>query len=230
LSIQEYDIGTLKDIDSSHRVLREDIALDVLNQMRGSENHRRATAELEDSVVLTKCNNKTYSVRTKNFDMTPPTTFVLFNRTKNENRGDAAQSLVQRAVQHCYPNDKQPLIENFDKKHRSMFLIIELCLMADLADKQRTDFRLTKEMATATHKDARSRMEDVKKLFRIFSEYAEFGETMEQWNMKISSEPIVIGKGLRFNPGNFLLSKRALKGTTMQTSEVDYRVQRLEQL
>ena len=74
-------------IDVSHRVLRRDTALDVIQEVRGNTRdfQRKIRAVLVDSVVLTEYNKSaTYIIKDIKFDMTPNDTFPYYDREKKE--------------------------------------------------------------------------------------------------------------------------------------------------
>jgi len=216
-SLDMFETGPMVTIDISHRVLREETALQLMNSCAGGGNKRTKIQQmLKSEVVLTQYNkNSTYTITDVMFDMSPKSTFSFFDKKESVKKEISYMDYYKKLYDIEISDPNQPLLEHFDKKQRrKIFLIPELCKMTGLSDKQRTDFRLMKNMATITHKSAENRLKDIKTLFDLIRKSEKCKELMTNWNVSIDENPLE-AEGHKLNIGEFVMAKKS-NGSRMQ--------------
>ena len=209
-SIGIHEDWPLINIDSSHRILRDETAYDLIMSLKNERDSKfKIKSAIEQWVVLTQYNkNSTYSIRDIMFDMTPKSTFPFFDREKKEKYDISYSDYYSKMYQITIKDLNQPLLEHFDKKQkRKVYLIPELCKLTGMSDEHRKNFRLMKEMATVTHKSAEKRMEDINGLFKIIKESERCQALMKEWDVSIDNKPLEV-RGYKLNAGNFWLGKK----------------------
>ena len=225
-SVGMHDNSALLNLDVSHRVLRDETALDIIRGFNDANKLEKIKNQLEQTVVLTTYNNSTYTVTQVVFSMSPKSTFPFFDRKENVKKEISYLDYYKKMYDIKIKNEDQPLLENCDKKtKRKIYLIPELWKMTGITDEHRKDFRLMKEMAKETHKDASRRMEDIKKLFTTIQESDKCQMAMKEWNVKIDEKPIEV-TGYKLPIGNFLLGLDKNKIRTEIKAEGDPEIDR----
>lgn len=81
-SIRQHEEDILVCAEISHKVMRSETVLDVLNRIRNEHRDFKVKAEqlLLGATVLTKYNNKTYRIDEISFDVKPSDTFKQRDR------------------------------------------------------------------------------------------------------------------------------------------------------
>ena len=201
--LSQCQTGTLLNLDVSHKVLRNDTALDVWQKYEGHEKSK-AKAELAGAVVVTRYNNnKTYVVTDIDDSKTPASTFTIYNKQTNQKEAISYADYLKDTYNCRIENQDQPLLKIRDKKTKIIiYLIPELCYMTGLDDKMRNDFNLTKELSQVTHLSAKDRMDKICKFFQMIKGNAGCEKTMNFWNLQIDQKPLEI-QGTIIPPGNF---------------------------
>jgi aubergine-like protein len=160
-AITRKEDGLLLMLDVSHRVLRDETALDFFYTLYEQHKHgfqEEATRQLLGAVVLTRYNNKTYRVDDIAWDKNPQSTFI-------DSTGQPVQFLQYYKTRYnlTITDHEQPLLIHREKKREPrgverkgerqetiICLIPELCSLTGLTDVARSDFRVMKDLATYT--------------------------------------------------------------------------------
>jgi aubergine-like protein len=68
----------------------------------------------------------------------------------------------------------------------------ELCQQTGLSDSMRANFNLMKDLAVITNANATKRVEECRNLIEMFKNNEKCKQEMENWQIKISEEPVTI--------------------------------------
>ncbi|CAG9802484.1 unnamed protein product [Chironomus riparius] len=190
-SIRTHEDKILLCCEISHKVLRQETALDVFHRCRQESNDAKTAfkKEIIGSVVITRYNNKTYRVDDVDFSKTASSTFDMKGQQK---------SFVQY-YQEQYGiniNDKnQPLLITNPKPRdirggRSdvICLVPELCNTTGLTENMKSNFQLMKAMADYTRMDPRKRVERLMKFNDRISRTPKSAQIFEQFQTQLQTK------------------------------------------
>eukprot|EP00064_Thunnus_orientalis_P003716 superscaffoldBa00000315_g3727 len=150
--IKRTDGGLYLCVDVSHKVLRNDSVLDVMNTLyqQSKENFQdECTKELIGSIVITRYNNRTYRIDAIEWNKSPRDTFTLMDGTKttfvdyySKNYGITIKEMDQPLLMHrpkerSKQGGKQVITGE-------ILLVPELSFMTGIPEKMRKDFRAMK--------------------------------------------------------------------------------------
>ncbi|KAG8452990.1 hypothetical protein GDO86_004701 [Hymenochirus boettgeri] len=154
-SILQYETSILLSVDVSHKVLRSETVLDLMENlysMHGDASFQDAcTKELLGKIVLTKYNNKTYRIDEIEWNKTPQSTFKKSDGT-DVSFVDYYRTQYNKEVKDL----RQPLLVNIPKKVKPgevrgpILLVPELSYLTGLTDRMRSDFNVMKDLAVHT--------------------------------------------------------------------------------
>jgi aubergine len=184
-SLNNYGSNFLVNIDTSYKILREDSAFDVIQDIRrvNTDNNQIETA-LTNTTVMTKYNKRMYRITGVDFSQSPLSSFET-SQGISKTFVDYYLEKYNIKISDC----KQPLLIHTDRKSsRKLYLIPELCSVTGLSDAQRNDFNLMKKLAQITKPDAQKRLGEAGKLIDLFYKNPETKSLMENWNIKISKD------------------------------------------
>uniref|UniRef100_A0A669B4X2 Piwi-like protein 2 n=1 Tax=Oreochromis niloticus TaxID=8128 RepID=A0A669B4X2_ORENI len=144
--IKRTDGGLYLCIDVSHKVLRNDSVLDVMNTLyqQSKENFQdECTKELIGSIVITRYNNRTYRIDAIEWNKSPKDTFTLMDGTVttfvdyySKNYGITIKEMDQPLLLHR-PKERS-------RQGGKILLVPELSFMTGIPEKMRKDFRAMK--------------------------------------------------------------------------------------
>ncbi|KAM4577681.1 LOW QUALITY PROTEIN: piwi-like protein 2 [Odontesthes bonariensis] len=136
-------------VDVSHKVLRNDSVLDVVNALyqQSKENFQDECAkELIGSIVITRYNNRTYRIDAIEWNKSPKDTFTLMDGTQTSfseyystNYGITIKELNQPLLLHRPKERSRPAGKQIITGE--ILLVPELSFMTGIPDKMRKDFR-----------------------------------------------------------------------------------------
>ncbi|XP_038559876.1 piwi-like protein 2 [Micropterus salmoides] len=199
-SIKRTDGGLFLCVDISHKVLRNDSVLDVMNTLyqQSRENFRDECAkELIGSIVITRYNNCTYRIDAVEWDKSPKDTFTLMNGTKttfveyySKNYGITIKEmdqplLLHRPKERSKPGGKQIITGE-------ILLVPELSFMTGIPEKMRKDFRAMKDMTMHINVSSEQHTQSIKQLLKNISTNAESQKELSRWGLEICSEILVL--------------------------------------
>ncbi|XP_035226356.1 piwi-like protein Ago3 [Stegodyphus dumicola] len=207
-AVQEYEGGVMLNCDASFRVLRSVTAHDLMHEaskQRGGDMRDAITKDLIGCVVLTRYNNKTYSVDDIAWDMNPCSTFV------SHNGGEISfVEYYRRSYDIEIKDMKQPLLVSKTKKKKEneetklICLIPELCYMTGLTDAMRNDFRVMKDIASFTRINPTSRQLTLQKYIDNVNQNSEAKACFLSWNLELDPRPLNLeGRLLKSEDLNF---------------------------
>ncbi|XP_041065710.1 piwi-like protein 2 [Carcharodon carcharias] len=147
-SIRRTDGGLMLLIDVSHKVIRNDSVIDVMQAIyqRSSENFQDdCTKQLVGSIIMTKYNNRTYRIDDIDWDKAPTSCFqmadgrdITFCDYYSKTYGITIQDLNQPLLVY---RPKQKYGPQGQLIHSEILLVPELSFMTGIPDQMRKDFR-----------------------------------------------------------------------------------------
>uniref|UniRef100_A0A671UDX1 Piwi-like protein 2 n=1 Tax=Sparus aurata TaxID=8175 RepID=A0A671UDX1_SPAAU len=200
--IKRTDGGLYLCIDVSHKVLRNDSVLNVMNMLyqQSKENFQdECTKELIGSIVITRYNNRTYRIDAIEWDKSPKDTFTLMDGTKTTfqrksklylNYGITIKEMDQPLLMHrpkerARPGGKQIITGE-------ILLVPELSFMTGISEKMRKDFRTMQEVTMHINVSGEQHTSSIKQLLKNISTNPESQKELSRWGLEISSQLLVI--------------------------------------
>jgi len=200
-SVNQFKDGAMLNIETSHRLIRTDTALDIIKQMMGNNRKNDANEHFKGCVVITRYNgDKSYILDGIDFSKTPADSFS----TKDGNVTFYEYYLKKYGKQ--IRTKDQPLLIHKDKKTNSVcYLVPELCVMSGISDEMRQNFNLMKEISKVSQGNAKQKIDACKTLIKHFNENQKCKDEMNRWGIKISQDPLFLN-AFKMDAGNILLA------------------------
>ncbi|XP_067857698.1 piwi-like protein 2 [Heptranchias perlo] len=147
-SIRRTDGGLMLLVDVSHKVIRNDSVIDVMQAIyqKSSENFQDdCTKQLVGSIIMTKYNNRTYRIDDIDWNKAPSSSFrmadgkdITFCDYYSKTYGISIHDLHQPLLVH---RPKQKRGPQGQIVHSEILLVPELSFMTGIPDQMRKDFR-----------------------------------------------------------------------------------------
>ncbi|XP_074493451.1 piwi-like protein 2 isoform X2 [Sebastes fasciatus] len=200
--IKRTDGGLYLNVDVSHKVLRNDSVLNIMNMLyqQSKENFQdECTKELIGSIVITRYNNRTYRIDAIEWNKSPKDTFTLMDGTKttfveyySKNYGITIKEMDQPLLMHrpkerAKPGGKQIITGE-------ILLVPELSFMTGIPEKMRKDFRAMKDLTMHINVSGEQHTHSIKQLLKNISSNPESQKELTRWGLDIDSE-ILVTKG-----------------------------------
>ncbi|ESO83925.1 hypothetical protein LOTGIDRAFT_210915 [Lottia gigantea] len=198
-AIQEQEGGLMLLLDASHRVLRTETVLDVMqavvrNNPKGFKDE--ITKLVLGNIVLTRYNNKTYKIDDLLWDKSPQSTFpasktgqeISFVDYYKTNYNVTITDVEQPLLLHR-PRAKRMPGES-EAKQEFICLVPELCYMTGLSDAMRSDFRLMKDIASHTRVTPAQRQMAMKKFLDAVRNNKEANSQFVNWGLELDCNTI----------------------------------------
>ncbi|XP_067459656.1 piwi-like protein 2 [Thunnus thynnus] len=198
--IKRTDGGLYLCVDVSHKVLRNDSVLDVMNTLyqQSKENFQdECTKELIGSIVITRYNNRTYRIDAIEWNKSPRDTFTLMDGTKttfvdyySKNYGITIKEMDQPLLMHrpkerSKQGGKQVITGE-------ILLVPELSFMTGIPEKMRKDFRAMKDLTMHISVSGEQHTHSIKQLLKNISTNPESLKEVSRWGLEIGSDILVI--------------------------------------
>ncbi|KAK1892701.1 Piwi-like protein 2 [Dissostichus eleginoides] len=183
------DGGLYLNVDVSHKVLRNESVLNIMNVMyRDCTEYFQdeCTKELIGNIVITRYNNRTYRIDSIEWDKSPKDTFTLMDGTQttfveyySKNYGITIKEMDQPLLMHrpkerAKPGGKQIITGE-------ILLVPELSYMTGIPDKMKKDFRAMKDLTMHIN------------LLKKISTNPESQKELSRWGLDLDSN-IVLAK------------------------------------
>ncbi|XP_050489341.1 piwi-like protein Siwi isoform X1 [Bombus huntii] len=191
-SIRQHENDILMCAEITHKVMRQQTVLDILNDCfrKNNDNYKKEFESLVlGLVVLTDYNNHTYRISDIDYKVGPDSTFLLKNGDpityrdyyKSKYRITIREKRQPLLVTRARPRDRR------SGKCELIYLVPELCRATGLTDKMRENFGLMRSLADFTRVSPNARMTKLMEFNkRLLSEPAIKTE-LDQWNLKLSN-------------------------------------------
>ncbi|XP_057702845.1 piwi-like protein 2 isoform X1 [Corythoichthys intestinalis] len=198
--IKQTDGGLYLCVDVSHKVLRNDSVLDVMNILyqQSKEKFRdECTKELVGSIIITRYNNRTYRIDAIEWDKSPKDTFTLMDGTKttfvdyySKNYGihikEMAQPLlIHKPKERSKPGGKQVITGE-------ILLVPELSFMTGIPENMRKDFKAMKDLTMHINLNGDQHTHAIKQLLRNISSNPESQKQVKQWGLDFGTEILMM--------------------------------------
>nr|XP_061841867.1 piwi-like protein 2 isoform X1 [Nerophis lumbriciformis] len=199
-SIKQTDGGLHLCVDVSHKVLRNDSVLNVMNILyqQSKEKFRdECTKELVGSIIITRYNNRTYRIDAIEWDKSPKDTFTLMNGTKtsfvdyySKNYGITIKEMDQPLLMHhpkerSKPGGKQVITGE-------ILIVPELSYMTGIPENMRKDFRVMKDLTMHIKVNGEQHTQLIKQLLKNMSTNPDSLKEVTQWGLEFVSEILLV--------------------------------------
>uniref|UniRef100_A0A8C9WEI5 Piwi-like protein 2 n=1 Tax=Scleropages formosus TaxID=113540 RepID=A0A8C9WEI5_SCLFO len=199
--IKRSDGGLYLFVDVSHKVIRNDSVLDVMNaiyQQSKESFQDECVKELEGSIVMTRYNNRTYRIDGIDWTKSPKDTFTLLDGTQttfidyySKNYGITIKELDQPLLVHHPKERSKPR----GKLITGQILILpELSFMTGIPEKMRKDIRAMKELTMHINMSGEQHLQSVKKLLQNINSNQEALRELARWGLVISSNTLTVSR------------------------------------
>ncbi|XP_068943231.1 piwi-like protein 1 [Petaurus breviceps papuanus] len=194
-SILRYENEIMLCTDVSHKVVRKDTILDLINDFQKS---RRRTSredilqEIRGQIVYTKHNNRTYRVDDIDWEQNPRSTFkkddsdISFLDYYRQQYGTKITDLEQPVLVSLPKRKKGP-----DGRPTSPALLMpELCNLTGLTRSMRMNDRITKNIAKRTKLSPERRHSELQKLMDNIHRNADVQRELQEWGLNFEKQPL----------------------------------------
>ncbi|KAM8865593.1 piwi-like protein 2 isoform 1-T4 [Synchiropus picturatus] len=187
-------------VDVTHKVLRNESVMDVMNQIY--QNNRQSfkdecVKEFVGCIVITRYNNRTYRVDGIEWAKSPKDTFQLMDGSQisfveyyKNNYGIQIKEmgqplLLHRPKERSRPGGKQIITGE-------ILLVPELSFMTGIPERMRKDFRAMKELTPHINVSGNQHNESIQQLLKNIQKSPESLTQLNGWGLGIGSQIAVI--------------------------------------
>ncbi|KAK1893161.1 Piwi-like protein 2, partial [Dissostichus eleginoides] len=193
------DGGLYLNVDVSHKVLRNESVLNIMNVMyRDCTEYFQdeCTKELIGNIVITRYNNRTYRIDSIEWDKSPKDTFTLMDGTQttfveyySKNYGITIKEMDQPLLMHrpkerAKPGGKQIITGE-------ILLVPELSYMTGIPDKMKKDFRAMKDLTMHINVSGEQHTHAIKQLLKKISTNPESQKELSRWGLDLDSNIVL---------------------------------------
>ncbi|XP_078812582.1 piwi-like protein 2 isoform X1 [Oryzias latipes] len=205
-AIKRMDGGLYLAVDVSHKVLRNDSVLDLMNTLyqQTKENFKDAcTKELIGSIAITRYNNRTYRIDDIEWDKSPKDSFTLMDGTEttfleyySKNYGITVQETNQPLLVHR-PKERSNPGGKVISGH--ILLVPELSFLTGIPEKMKNDYRAMKDLKIHINVSSDQHTHAIKQLLKNISSKEDCTKALEGWGLELGSDVMMItGRMLPF--------------------------------
>uniref|UniRef100_A0A3Q2WLT8 Piwi-like protein 2 n=1 Tax=Haplochromis burtoni TaxID=8153 RepID=A0A3Q2WLT8_HAPBU len=206
--IKRTDGGLYLCIDVSHKVLRNDSVLDVMNtlyQQSKEDFQDECTKELVGSIVITRYNNRTYRIDAIEWNKSPKDTFTLMDGTVttfvdyySKNYGITIKEMDQPLLLHR-PKERS---RQGGKVKTYILLVPELSFMTGIPEKMRKDFRAMKDLTMHINVSGEQHTHSIKQLLKNINTNPESLNELGGWGLEVGTEILMCVNKLLYHNTN----------------------------
>ncbi|XP_075766864.1 piwi-like protein 2 isoform X2 [Pelodiscus sinensis] len=219
-SIRRTDGGLFLLADVSHKVIRNDSVLDVMNAIyqQSSDNFQdECTKHVIGNIVITRYNNHTYLIDDIDWNKTPKDSFTMSDGTEitfldyySKNYGITVREADQPLLIHR-PREKQTPQGKLQRGE--ILLLPELSYMTGIPEKMRKDFRAMKDVTSQINLSPKQHHASLRNLLHRIEENKAASREMSQWGL-------CLDKDVYRTQGRILpLERIYLRNSSLMTSE-----------
>ncbi|CAK8693256.1 unnamed protein product [Clavelina lepadiformis] len=216
-AIKTFEGGLLLNIDVSHKVLRNDTARHVMEdvfQKTPSSFKEMCMRELVGAVVLTRYNNKNYRVDDIAWDLSPTSSFtnskgesITFQEYYRIQYKIEIQDLLQPMLVHRPKQSTQRAQREREGKDIEICLVPELCYLTGLSDKLRNDFRAMKDIKEHTCLPPADRNAVIEQFLTRVEKTPAAKEELLKWGLELDLTTTVTN-GRNFPPEKIMVGRQ----------------------
>ncbi|XP_068130792.1 piwi-like protein 2 [Hyperolius riggenbachi] len=193
-SIRRTDGGLFLMADISHKIIRNDSVLDIMNALYQQGDLRfqsEVMKQLVGNIVITRYNNRTYRIDDIEWNKTPKDVFTMadgssisFVEYYSKNYGITVKDLDQPLLLH-QPKERK---DSKGKTSDIVLLIPELSFMTGIPEKMKTDFRAMKAVTQQIHLSPKDHYISLGKLVNRIKGSEEARIELERWGLQIDND------------------------------------------
>ncbi|KAM9446701.1 piwi-like protein 2 [Clarias gariepinus] len=197
-SIKHTDGGLYLGVDISHKVLRNDSVLDIMNMIyqESRESFKdECTKEFIGSIVITRYNNRTYRIDDIEWAKSPRDSFTMADGSETtfieyyrKNYGITVKELDQPLLIHRPKERARPSGKVMSGE---ILLLPELSFMTGIPEQMRKDFKAMKELMVHINVSVDQHTHSLKQLLHNISTNQEAVRELNRWGLEVSSEILV---------------------------------------
>ncbi|XP_068083901.1 piwi-like protein Siwi [Anabrus simplex] len=205
-SIRQHEDDILLCTEITHKVMRRDNALDILESIAEKDPaHFQHLYQkcIVGTTVLTDYNNKTYRVDDVDFTVTPMSAF------SRDGKEVTYKAYFKSRYGLEIKNPDQPMLVSLPKLRERrrgfstpVYLVPELCRMTGITDEMRANFHLMRNLAEHTRLSPKDRIAALNKFQKRLSDTEKVASELKQWNFALSKSLVSL-KG-RVLPNEFI--------------------------
>ncbi|XP_053601023.1 piwi-like protein Siwi isoform X2 [Plodia interpunctella] len=195
-TINQYEDRLLLVSEITHKVLRMDTVLQMLNEYAATKGNYYKKNFLEDvvgKIVMTDYNKKTYRVDDVSWEASPKSTF------KMKDESVTYMDYYYKKYNIRIQDSGQPLLISRSKPREIragmpelVFLVPELCRQTGLSDAMRADFRLMSALNVHTKIGPAVRIQKLLAFNRRLTQTPEVVKELADWQLKLSPNLVKI--------------------------------------
>ncbi|XP_030647575.1 piwi-like protein 2 [Chanos chanos] len=193
--IKHTDGGLYLAVDVTHKVLRNDSVLDVMNviyQQSRESFQDECTKELVGSIVITRYNNRTYRIDDIEWTKSPKDTFTMADGTQTsftdyyrKNYGITVKELDQPLLVHRPKERSKPGQKVITGE---ILLLPELSFMTGIPEKMRKDFRAMKDLTMHINVSGEQHTHSLRQLLQNIQSTPDALTELSRWGLDLSTE------------------------------------------
>ncbi|XP_075714984.1 piwi-like protein 2 isoform X2 [Rhinoderma darwinii] len=193
-SIRRTDGGLFLLADVTHKVIRNDSVLDIMNVMyqQSRDNFQdEVRKQLLGSIVITRYNNRTYRVDDIEWNKSPKDVFTMSDGTDisfidyySKNYGITVKEVDQPLLVHRPKQRKDAQT----KMTGIVLLLPELSYMTGIPEKMKKDFRAMKDLTHQIHLSPKQHYVSLGKLIKRIQSNADSQVELQRWGLQIDSD------------------------------------------
>jgi len=193
-SILQHEKEVLLCANTTSKILNAQSVLQWMYEIYNQVDHNRfydvVSKKLVGQIVLTKYNNKTYTVDDIAWDKHPTDTFEKADGSKI-----TYKEYYATAYENAPGDDQQPLLlsrpKDKDRKRGAsgnIYLLPEFCSITGLSDEMRANFTVMKDLAQHTRIGPAQKVKILQDFMRDLTTQPESQKELKNWNMSFSPQ------------------------------------------
>ncbi|KAG8441123.1 hypothetical protein GDO86_006753 [Hymenochirus boettgeri] len=193
-SIRKTDGGLFLLVDISHKIIRCDSVLDIMNILyqQSHENFQdEVTKHLVGSIVITRYNNRTYRIDDIEWKKSPKDTFTISDGSNvsfidyyRKNYGITVKEMDQPLLLHRPKEKKTTKGKEIDE----ILLLPELAYVTGIPDKMRKDFRAMKDLTQQIHLSPKQHHISLGKLLQRIESNENAKTELQRWGLSLDRD------------------------------------------
>ncbi|KAF5895430.1 piwi-like protein 2 isoform X1, partial [Clarias magur] len=197
-SIKHTDGGLYLGVDITHKVLRNDSVLDIMNMIyqESRESFKdECTKEFIGSIVITRYNNRTYRIDDIEWAKSPRDSFTMADGSETtfieyyrKNYGITVKELDQPLLIHRPKERARPSGKVMTGE---ILLLPELSFMTGIPEQMRKDFKAMKELTVHINVSVDQHTHSLKQLLHNINTNQDAVRELSRWGLEVSSEILV---------------------------------------
>ncbi|KAM4749116.1 piwi-like protein 2 [Rhinophrynus dorsalis] len=193
-SIRRTDGGLFLLADITHKIIRNDSVLDIMNILYQQSRERfqdEVTKQLVGNIVITRYNNRTYRIDDIEWNKSPKDTFTMSDGSTisfvdyySKNYGITLKEVDQPLLVHR-PNERK---EAQRKICGAILLLPELSFMTGIPENMRKDFRAMKDVTQQIHLSPKQHHISLGKLLKRIESSESAQSELQRWGLLLDSD------------------------------------------